>query len=163
MVSVLGVVSAHWCWTLWSLLLNSCHYCHYCYYCCYHWLFGMVGRVASLSQFSASDIWKSPLQMETFQPEMLLFQVLSSVALGNFICQYLIWLSVITALLNFISCFLFLLHCHQSFFPEDSLQVFAEWLSNLMRLFCVLLQVSLCPQWYSCQKLIWGTISTILN
>lgn len=66
LVSVFGVVSAHWCWTLWSLLLNSCYY-YYNYYYCYHRLCVMVGRVASLSKCSTSGIWNSPLRMKSFQ------------------------------------------------------------------------------------------------
>lgn len=66
MVSVFGIISSHWCWTLRFLLLNSC-----CYY--YYKFLGMMGKAASPFKVSTSSTWNSPLQIKTFQSKNVAF------------------------------------------------------------------------------------------
>lgn len=116
-VSVFGIISSHWCWTLRFLLLNSC-----CYYYYYYKFLGMMGEAASPFKVSTSSTWNSPLQIKTFQSKNVAFLRILSLEItqcctGEFyisVSEY----SVVTDLLNFISYFIFLLLYYQCSFPE---------------------------------------------
>lgn len=104
MVSFFGIISSHWCWTLWFLLLNSYYY--------YYKFLGMMGRVASPSKFCISSTWKSPLQI--FQSRNVVYLGLSQCYTREF------YMSVPELAFSyyFISYFLFLLHYYQSSLSE---------------------------------------------
>lgn len=80
MVSVFGIISSHWCWTLWFLLLNSYYYYYYYYYK----FFGIRRRVAPPFKFSTSSAWNSPLQMKVFQSKNVAFICLTQYCTREF-------------------------------------------------------------------------------
>lgn len=78
MMSAFGIVSSHWCWTLWFLLLNSN------YYHCYYKFLGMMGIVAYPFKFCTSSTWNSPLQIKAFHSRNAAFLSLTWCFTGVF-------------------------------------------------------------------------------